>query len=187
MNKKDSYERARKIFALVNAGATFTELAEKYGMSRQHVSEIYNTFGNRKEPARSVVGIQAAKNGLSMEDWRYFSRLGVLRSFNEQRRNAESRGIGWELTVHEWWRIWEESGKWAERGRGRGRYVMARTGDAGPYKAGNVRIATSDENMKEAAAVRRKVSQNLANDGANDLCDDIACGKLAQFERDASQ
>lgn len=144
----------------MNAGATFTELAEKYGLSRQRVSEIYATFGTRKAvdlvKPKEKVGVQAAKSGLSMEEWRHYSRLGAIRAFNEQRRNAEARGVGWEITIHEWWGLWLESGKWAERGRGKGQYVMARTGDSGPYKIGNVRITTSDDNIQEAATRRGK-------------------------------
>lgn len=188
MNRAEAYERDRKIFALVNAGATFTELAEKYGITRQRVSEIYSTFGTRKalvEPAKPKTGIQAAKNGLSMEDWRKYAKVGALRAFNEQRRNADIRGVGWELTIHEWWGLWEESGKWPERGRRRGEYVMARNGDVGPYKIGNVRIATVEENNQEAVDKRRAKAMKEKED--RDLQSLVVYDRIAQFERESSQ
>lgn len=69
-----------------------------------------------------------------------------LRAFNAQKKGAAIRGIGWELTVWEWWTIWLESGRWHARGRGAG-YMMCRKGDLGPYAVGNVFIASGIENV----------------------------------------
>lgn len=66
-----------------------------------------------------------------------------------QRHNAQCRRIEWKLSLPEWWRIWQESGKWELRGRGRGKYVMARLGDRGPYAPGNVYIAEFCENVND--------------------------------------
>ena len=56
------------------------------------------------------------------------------------RQNARARGIPFRLTFEQWWRIWQRSGKWKQRGkidergkRGRG-YCMARPGDQGAYE-----------------------------------------------------
>lgn len=188
MNRTDSHERACKIVALVNGGDTFTEVAKRFGMTRQHVSEIYHTFGTRKSPpTKPRTGIQAAKLGLPLSDWREFSKVGAIRAYNEQRRNAEMRGVGWEMTIYEWWGVWEKSGKWSQRGRAKGQYVMARAGDEGPYKLGNVRIATTGENMREAADVRRERCKKDTSDDVEDLHTFIMSGRLALFERDLSQ
>lgn len=69
--------------------------------------------------------------------------------YHYQRQAAFKRGIGWEITFPEWLAIWVESGKWAERGIGIGRYCMSRHGDMGPYKVGNVSIKTIVENSRE--------------------------------------
>lgn len=74
-------------------------------------------------------------------------------AFVTQKHNAENRGIAWELTLTEWWRIWQESGRWAERGRGKGRYVMARLGDSGPYSVDNVYITEAVQNSKDFYSV----------------------------------
>jgi hypothetical protein len=73
-----------------------------------------------------------------------------LRAYDQQRRAAGKRGIGWEFTYPEWRRIWAESGFEHLRGRGRGKYVMARFNDAGPYRANNVVICTCEQNASEA-------------------------------------
>lgn len=74
--------------------------------------------------------------------WRYM----------QQRRTAKRRGIEWHLTFIDWWRIWDESGKWEQRGRGQG-YCMARYGDSGPYSIENVYICTIGENFSDSYLV----------------------------------
>jgi hypothetical protein len=76
-------------------------------------------------------------------------------AFSTQRCSALTRGVGWDLDLATWWHIWSASGRWAQRGKGPDKYVMARAGDTGPYAVGNVRICTMLENMRESSAVRR--------------------------------
>lgn len=71
--------------------------------------------------------------------------------YRQQKWHARDRGIEWLLTFDEWWQIWEESGMYPLRGCGIGKYVMARTGDKGPYAVGNVRIALWSDNVAEAS------------------------------------
>lgn len=73
----------------------------------------------------------------------YKSPLG---KFKQQCWNAKRRGVEWLLTFDEWWSIWTASGRWSQRGKGDGQYVMARHGDAGPYAVGNVSIIRCNEN-----------------------------------------
>lgn len=72
------------------------------------------------------------------------------KAFHTQRLNALNRGIAWELTLEEWWAVWMESGKWEQRGRRKGNYVMSRPGDTGPYAVWNVSIVTNQQNGREA-------------------------------------
>lgn len=68
------------------------------------------------------------------------------------KKNAEIRGIPWEFTFETWWAVWEDSGKWAERGRGG--YMMCRFGDTGPYSPTNVRIDTVVSNARERSRLK---------------------------------
>lgn len=69
--------------------------------------------------------------------------------YYQHKTNAARRNIPFLLTFDEWRMLWEASGHWHERGKGRGRYCMARRGDTGPYAIGNVRICRNDENGVE--------------------------------------
>jgi hypothetical protein len=71
--------------------------------------------------------------------------------FKGHKVNASQRGILFLLTFPEWWEIWQASGHWHERGKGRGQYVMARKGpDIGPYAVGNVEIILASENVAQS-------------------------------------
>jgi hypothetical protein len=80
--------------------------------------------------------------------------------FFSQRLAARNRGIGWELTFRQWWRIWKESGHWEQRGRNNGQYVMARYGDRGPYSVDNVKIVTVDINLAERVSLKGEEQAN---------------------------
>lgn len=73
-----------------------------------------------------------------------------LRAYQHQRQAAVvRRKIEWRLTLPEWWAIWEQSGRWQDRGVGRG-YMMCRMGDKGAYAVGNVYIGSGVENLSAA-------------------------------------
>lgn len=71
-----------------------------------------------------------------------------------QRANAQNRGIPWDFTFDSWWKIWQDSGKWEERGNGRFGYCMARINDEGHYCPENVVIKTLQDNTLEYLASR---------------------------------
>jgi hypothetical protein len=75
--------------------------------------------------------------------------LSPRQKFWYHRVRAEKAGIGFEFTFEQWWKFWQDSGHWDERGIGRGKYCMARFNDCGPYRIGNVRIITNEENGRE--------------------------------------
>jgi hypothetical protein len=70
-------------------------------------------------------------------------------AFRSQRSSATKRGIRFMLSFDEWWKVWQNSGKWGQRGKLEGQYVMARFADSGPYAVNNVRICTKGENREE--------------------------------------
>jgi len=94
--------------------------------------------------------------GVDYETWRQIGQPTFL-IFSQQRQNARNRGIGWDIRFVDWWRIWKESGKWPERGKGA--YVMARKQDIGPYSPDNVYIChqsvNSFDGWREGGHTRR--------------------------------
>ncbi|GAA0809528.1 hypothetical protein [Cupriavidus gilardii] len=74
-------------------------------------------------------------------------KIAPRAAFEMQKRNAQSRGIGWELTFEQWWEIWEPV--YHLRGRGKNGLCMGRERDEGPYAVGNVYITTNLGNMMD--------------------------------------
>lgn len=170
-------DREFQMRALYESGKTLEEIGQTYGVTRERVRQLLtNHFGIRgKDGGKSVLAEARRKKTLAKKDARTLKRWGcswseyvAIRDFggkdqrpckrptfayHSQRRNARSRGIGWDLTLAQWWAIWQTSGKWAERGRGQG-YVMCREGDEGPYALGNVFIATARENSSNKKTKR---------------------------------
>ncbi len=72
-----------------------------------------------------------------------------------QRANAQRRCINWDFDFPSWWKMWEDSGKWEQRGNKAGNYYMCRSNDIGPYSPLNCRIDTMSENALESWRVRR--------------------------------
>lgn len=72
-------------------------------------------------------------------------------AYTGQKHHAARRGIPFNLTFEQWLNVWEASGKLPRRGKGRGRYCMARFGDKGAYEVGNVHIITHEQNSTEYA------------------------------------
>ena len=68
----------------------------------------------------------------------------------QQKCQADQRKIDWLFTFESWWKMWEESGKWEQRGRKSGQYCMARKGDIGPYSPENVDIILVTKNSSDA-------------------------------------
>lgn len=157
-------------------GKTLQEIGDKYGITRERVRQCLTRLGLASIDGgvafRSFRKIhdkaEARQAKLDANEQRHFDKWGMSRAdvnaisqlprshqhhpitkFIMQRKNAGSRGIGWELSFADWWRIWQESGKWEQRGTGKG-YCMARWADDGPYSVGNVYICTVGQNFSDS-------------------------------------
>jgi hypothetical protein len=93
----------------------------------------------------------AANDGFDLR----FPRSFAL-AYSKQRHNAAARGVGWEITLPEWANVWRDSGHWLRRGKSAGSYCMARNGDVGPYKVGNVSIQRVETNSRAALDIARR-------------------------------
>lgn len=70
--------------------------------------------------------------------------------YTQQLCAARKRNIEWLFTFDTWWKMWQESGQWSNRGRKSGQYCMARRGDIGPYSPTNVDIVLINVNAADA-------------------------------------
>lgn len=76
--------------------------------------------------------------------------------FRQHKHRAEQKNIPFNLTFDEWFKIWTDSGFYALRGRGRGKYVMSRKNDEGGYESGNVFIQLNGDNVSQAHKGKKK-------------------------------
>lgn len=70
----------------------------------------------------------------------------------QRRRKPDRNGhrIQVTMTFEEWLQVWIDSGNLHLRGRGKGKFCMARKKDLGDYAVGNVEIKACEENSREA-------------------------------------
>lgn len=83
-----------------------------------------------------------------------------IRAWRRFLRNADAREVPVELTFPQWWAIWQESGRWADRGVGKG-YGMFRPDGSQPYRVGNADIRSGVEQAAQIW-VRRRAGQEAA-------------------------
>lgn len=70
-------------------------------------------------------------------------------AFNKQKNAAKFRGVEWKFSFDEWLKVWQDSGNLENRGKGIGKFVMARFGDVGPYSPSNVEIILCEKNTSD--------------------------------------
>lgn len=168
-----SFARRAADFAYrYKSGETMQEIAESYGLSRERVRQVLALNGMDSTDGGQLV--KTMKRRLAFEtrrDREYLARFGCgwdeykklleigremmakgiscertpSGAYRKQKYTAKVRGIEWHLTLWQWWTIWQESGRWEDRGRGNG-YVMCRKGDQGAYSVDNVYIAPARHN-----------------------------------------
>jgi hypothetical protein len=162
--------RNQEWIRLFRSGVTTPEIGAQHGVTARSVSRILRAYGiDRSEGGKEAAARLRDEAAKAKRLADYFYSLdcspvdfdstaqfkAALHAYRRQSTRAAQRGIGWEMTFGQWWRIWIESGRWEERGRSHaGSAVMSRKGDVGPYSVGNVRITTLADNFTESHAVR---------------------------------
>lgn len=167
-------ERSEAMFSMYKSGKTLAQIGDVYGITRERVRQILSKRGDisaqeggqskRASIKKSRVTSEKearclSKNGCTLSQLASIKKLskemisngyGKYRTptyaFQTQRTNALSRNIQWDLKLWDWWQVWQASGKWDQRGKGKDRYVMCRFKDDGPYSVDNVYIATHSNN-----------------------------------------
>ena len=88
---------------------------------------------------------------LDMDELEIYEMIKLRKQrYIQQKCQAVKRNIEWLFTFDTWWKMWNDSGKWSERGRKKGQYCMARRGDVGPYSLDNVDIVVVSMNSSDA-------------------------------------
>lgn len=170
--KRTSDPRSEEMKALYGSGQTLIQIGGKYGITRERVRQIMTKYhGVRaKDGGRAISACQMKKAFAKKRDERCQRRFGCsykdyreivlfpgkpTYAFGQQKKNAQARCIPWELTLSQWWKTWQQSGHWRDRGRTLGKFGMCRLNDIGPYAVDNVYIATGTENIQDYYVNRR--------------------------------
>jgi len=147
------------------SGLTLQQIGDQHNISRERVRQILKKLGvpvesggnkllAERKAAKHIAELNArtyAKHGVTREKWEQIGSR-ARHCFRSQRRDAGYRGIEWNLTLGDWWDVWQKSGKWQLRGRTKGMFVMSRINDAGGYTLGNIYITSTSNNCREARA-----------------------------------
>lgn len=172
--------RLRAAIEMFKKGNTLNEIGAVFGITRERVRQILKKAGvaSYQGGASLRILLKAERDrqekiaaSQKRESWARrtfgcsFDQYEALGHWNDSKspagvyyaavRNAKRRGIGWDFTLPEWWAVWKQSGGWSFRGsphqkKNKGRFVMSRYGDSGPYSAENVRIVKWEDNVREA-------------------------------------
>lgn len=162
LKRKEPDCRAAEMADLYRAGRTLQQIGTQYGLTRERVRQLMAKYhgvtardGGKSVQLKRAAEIRQrkrdqkawAKHGCSYGEYRALTEMKKpTRAYASQKRNAAVRGIPWEMNLWQWWTIWQQSGKWDERGRRGDAYVMCRKDDQGPYSPENVYIATLRHN-----------------------------------------
>lgn len=161
---------------LYRSGQTLREIGNQFNCTREYIRQCLRKIRvDPSEGGRQKIGqvreekLRASNNAQSLKRWGCNHDQYVIirnlkkptRAFQQQRKTAGQRGIGWELNLWQWWSIWQQSGKWSERGCGQG-YVMCRNGDVGPYSIDNVFIATGRQNSSDQISKKSNLPMGVS-------------------------
>lgn len=174
-NRTEPDERDKNVIAAFKSGVTLQKIGDSYGISREYVRVLLKRFGlTRKDGGSGLVGKKnrekrahgvnvrcLSRTGMPHDEYKKYTLSGASRAYAYQKRSAQYRALAFDFSFSDWWRIWEESGKWDQRGRGANNYCMARISDAGGYVAGNVYITTNAENGREYQRTKKEPTQRV--------------------------
>lgn len=177
-NPESTKKRNSLIARRFKAGWTMGELSTEFGISRQRVKQLLDKRGVKAENGgRAVLRALNIKTkvasrernvkrrwGITLEHWKHLramdqdfwkTPLGVyIRKRANVQRTSKRK---WRLTFVDFLHLWEDSGKWDQRGRGDEFYGMSLIDPTKDWTRDNVVV----KRLQDSVAIGIKVS--LAN------------------------
>jgi hypothetical protein len=157
----DNTERNEYLAGQYRKGRTLEELGREVGVSRERVRQIVAKYGAKSSEGGAAKRAKERRERIRSErDQRYLKKYGLTRqeyveareagyqkAWAEQKRNAQRRNIGWELSLKDFSEAWE--GKFHLRGKRRDALVMTRIDLNQPFTKDNVKIVTLAESARQ--------------------------------------
>lgn len=166
MKTDPSFARACTILRMyVNEERSLQEIGDKFGITRERVRQILlKDFGirglselaKRREAKEAVIKTRRerdtlATKGVSLSELKELRALGVTAAYTAKRNNVIRYHKGhWGLTLAEFWSIWRDSGRFADRGRGASKFGMTTIDGSANFVVGNVEIVPAIEAPRRA-------------------------------------
>lgn len=150
-NKK--LERELEMVGMYKKGNTLEEIGFCYGVTRQRVQQVLARHCVSKDGGLAKKREEKKRLITKARDERFVEKYGFNEgkfksvgndfklAYRQQKTNAERRGIAWTIKFSDWFLLWEESGKWPERGLGFDKYVLTRKDLRKGFEPENIVIA----------------------------------------------
>ena len=162
--------RNERMAQMYRQGVTLEKIGAQFGITRERVRQVLKRFGVTSQEGGKCAQVamaggsvlqrnraaarraQEARWGVAYDLLCVLRSEGLTAAYRSHEKSAAARGIAFDLTLSQWWAIWQASGHAHERGRGKGKYCMSRMSDAGGYTLGNVHIQPCVENSRDAVS-----------------------------------
>jgi hypothetical protein len=144
-------DRNVKILDQFAKGESMESIGRAFGISRQRIHQIINKHATPQDrEARSLasrgVGYEAYE--LEIKGMSIKARSEPILVYWRFSRYVKGRGIPFKITFDLWWQLWQESGKWSQRGASANCYCLARKSKDFGFVPDNVEIRKNYEGWK---------------------------------------
>jgi hypothetical protein len=144
--------------ALFEDGKSMAEIGRQYSVSREWVRRLFNKFKVDLNKGGLVKRrLDIAKNKKETDEQECLRMYGcsceeanripseIRLAWYNQKRNYEKRNIDFSVSLKDWYGIWRKSKKLKLRGKGSGKYVMARKDFSKPATADNLHVVSHNQ------------------------------------------